>query len=46
MAVEDVNMSTGKAPIVQLGQTRGTRFGTNRDVKAPDCTVTAEKAGS
>jgi hypothetical protein len=46
MAAEDVNMNTGKAPVKQLGQTRGTRFGTNRDAQASSTAVSEEKAGS
>jgi hypothetical protein len=46
MAVDKITAKTGNAPIKQLGQTRGTRFGTNRDAKAGSAEVREEKAGS
>lgn len=44
--MDRITAKTGNAPIKQLGQTRGERFGTNRDVKATSTAVREEKAGS
>jgi hypothetical protein len=44
---EKITLKTGTAPIKQLGQTKGSRFGTNRDAKViGSSAVTEEKAGS
>ena len=44
---EQINMKTGNAPIKPLGQTKGSRFGTDRDAKViGSSAVTDEKPGS
>ncbi len=46
MAVDKITARTGNAPVKKLGQTRGSRFGTNRDAKASSAEVREEKSGS